>query len=273
MTTGHSSITSLNKSDLRVCGGSIPGCPDRALRLHFHRGTRDALRERLRGLASPGRRKSGEKPKTGNYAADLIPKPETAGEGAFPAKFLAKFTRLKTDPLGQEALCINYAAATRKRLRRWTLKVLIGSIIVVFSLSGVGRASGRPRIGGRGRADNFEEKIVCRASPIRANRTEILKFIDSFCAEAMGQEFGGSDGGHSELKELYTIEPSQRGNGMANHVLLHLKSINGCKFFVDYSCGRFLSRPTDECNIGDEAKQGGYVVNGCSLWKTIPLAL
>jgi hypothetical protein len=89
----------------------------------------------------------------------------------------------------------------------------------------------------------------------------------------MGQEFGGSDGGHSELKELYTIEPSQRGNGMANHVLLHLKSINGCKFSVDYSCGRFLSRPTDECNIGDEAKQGGYVVNGCSLWKTIPLAL
>jgi hypothetical protein len=58
---------------------------------------------------------------------------------------------------------------------------------------------------------------------------------------------------------------------MANHVLLHVKSINGCKFSVGYSCGRFLSRPTDECNIGDEAKQGGYVANGCSLWKTIPL--
>ncbi|EFP84236.1 hypothetical protein PGT21_037243 [Puccinia graminis f. sp. tritici] len=171
----------------------------------------------------------------------------------------------------------SFQRVMKKRLKGWTLKVLIGSIIVVFSLSGVGRASGRiagrQRIG-RGRMDNFEEKIVCRtSSPIRANRNEILKFIDSFCAEAMGQEFGGSEGEGTnvELKELYTVEPSQRAAGMANHVLLHVKSINGCKFSVGYSCGRFLSRPTDECNIGDEAKQGGYVANGCSLWKTIPL--
>ncbi|KNZ46439.1 hypothetical protein VP01_725g4 [Puccinia sorghi] len=161
--------------------------------------------------------------------------------------------------------------ATPKRLRRWTLKLLIGSILVVVSLSGVGRASGRQRMRGRGRVDNVEEKIVCRSSPIRANRGEILKFIDSFCAEAMGQQFGG--GGQPELKELYTVDSSQQASGMATHVLLQTKSINGCKFSVDYSCGRFLTRPTDECNIGDEAKQGGYVANGCSLWRTIPLVL
>ncbi|KAH9469323.1 hypothetical protein MJO28_005738 [Puccinia striiformis f. sp. tritici] len=172
----------------------------------------------------------------------------------------------------------SFQKATRRRTKTWTLKVLIGSIIIVFSLGGVGRASGKASerlrgAGRQGRTDNFEEKIFCRtSSPIRANRDEILKFIESFCAEATGQEFGGSEG-NLELKELYSVEPSQRANGMATHVLLQLRSINGCKFSVDYSCGRFLTRPTDECNIGNEAKQGGFVSNGCSLWKTIPMAI
>ncbi|POV96737.1 hypothetical protein PSTT_15451, partial [Puccinia striiformis] len=111
----------------------------------------------------------------------------------------------------------SFQKATRRRTKTWTLKVLIGSIIIVFSLGGVGRASGKASerlrgAGRQGRTDNFEEKIFCRtSSPIRANRDEILKFIESFCAEATGQEFGGSEG-NLELKELYSVEPSQRAN-------------------------------------------------------------
>ncbi|MBW0474023.1 hypothetical protein O181_013738 [Austropuccinia psidii MF-1] len=125
-----------------------------------------------------------------------------------------------------------------------------------------GMSLGRPNLDGL-------EKITCRSSSIKASRSEILKFIESFCAEAEGQKFGNN--GIHELREVYKIDNNSNNQAMATHLLLELKSINGCEFLVDYSCGRYLTRPTDECNIGEDSKGGGYVADGCSLWKTLPL--
>lgn len=163
-----------------------------------------------------------------------------------------------------------------KRFSRRPYGFWPGMTLILFSLVCFQTVGAGERLDRRGRSKISWEKIVCRTTPIKANRSEILKFIESFCAEAIGQEFGGSEseGNQSELKEIYTIDRSNRVMGestAATQVLLHLKSIDGCKFSVDYSCARFLTRPTDECNIGDEAKQGGSVADGCSLWRTIPL--
>lgn len=113
-----------------------------------------------------------------------------------------------------------------------------------------------------------EEIITCNHTPIKANRTTILDFIESFCAEALGQRFGRTS--NYQLKEIYDINPSSHGITTATHVELVLRTVNGCSFVVDESCGRYLTRPTDECNVGEEAKQGGWVTDGCSHWTTAP---
>lgn len=123
-----------------------------------------------------------------------------------------------------------------------------------------------------------DEVITCHQDPIQVKRSTILEFIQSFCDEVEGLEFGNQN--HQMMKERYTITSSQSPTSQsspsrlverARFVELELRSINGCRFSVDESCGRYLTRPTDECNIGEEEKQGGWVTDGCSLWIATPL--
>ncbi|KAG0148395.1 hypothetical protein CROQUDRAFT_654883 [Cronartium quercuum f. sp. fusiforme G11] len=116
-----------------------------------------------------------------------------------------------------------------------------------------------------------DEIITCNQTPAKVNRNTIINFIQSFCAEVIGQEFRSSS--NDSIKETYPITTtSLETPTTATYVELGLRTVNGCDFVVDDSCGRFLTRPTDECNIGEEEKQGGVVTDGCSFWTASPIA-
>ncbi|EGG03824.1 uncharacterized protein MELLADRAFT_109031 [Melampsora larici-populina 98AG31] len=104
-----------------------------------------------------------------------------------------------------------------------------------------------------------EETITCNhQSPLIMKRERIIEFIQSFCLEIMGEEFGGTQA-HLGMKEIYTIIPNPINPKEATHLIL------------ETNCGRYLTRPTDECNIGEEDKQGGMVTDGCSIWTAKPI--
>ncbi|KAH9811621.1 hypothetical protein DFH28DRAFT_981554 [Melampsora americana] len=114
-----------------------------------------------------------------------------------------------------------------------------------------------------------QESITCNQAPLIVKRTTIVEFIQSFCLEIIGEEFGNQS--NPGVKEIYTIRPPPINPKEATHVVLELRSVKGCRFSVDDSCGRYLTRPTDECNIGEEEKQGGMVTDGCSIWTAKPI--
>lgn len=117
-----------------------------------------------------------------------------------------------------------------------------------------------------------QEMITCNQAPLIVKREDIIEFIESFCLEIIGQEFGSKR--HPGVKEIYTITPTPINKKKeATNLVLELRSVKGCRFLVDDSCGRYLTRPTDECNIGEEDKQGGVVTDGCSIWTAKPISL